>query len=433
VIKNRCSPISLVLFIAIGAFLICTVSAQAGGPSAAAGASSKGVTASVRPVQAAVGGLVGTFAINTDPDTCDPATDPSCASYDGCVKEAPDPDLNNPSCTANDVQLTEIVEGSLVVLPDLDGGIGCDGESDADDLQCPWGGDCVTFTATGHYVLTSQTRYDIGTFLALFPNSASQIGAKSGQCLKFAYTNADTVALDTDNCGDLDQATAGLAVGGTNIDFGPVTVPCVDDGEGNIVINHCESWSQRNNEIICTGSEDVLAGTGSKCNCGVLSGICIAVNSGNECITNVCKGACQPESGTGGTGTECFSNADCTVAGETCQNIVLVGEETVCPDLGECHEPSTCDEETGECSHVHSDEFTPCTITPAPPAGDCQAPDTCDAEGNCVDRFATGGVCRPAENECDAAEECDGTGPDCPADFCGPAVARPTPFCSNGT
>jgi hypothetical protein len=433
VIKNRCSPISLVLFIAIGAFLICTVSAQAGGPSAAAGASSNGMTASVRPVQAAVGGLVGTFAINTDPDNCDETTDPSCPFYDVCVKEAPEPDLNNPACTANDVQLTEIIEGSLEVLPDLDGGIGCDGDIDDEDpLQCPWGGDCVTFTATGHYVLTSQTRYDIGTFLALFPNSATQDGAKSGECLRFAYTNGDTVALDGDNCGDLDQATAGLAVGGTNIDFGPVTVPCVSDAEGNIVINHCETWSQRNNEIICNGSDDVQAGTGAKCNCGVLSGICIAVNSGNECITNVCEGTCQDEFGGSSTTppTPCASNADCTVEGETCKDIVIVGKETECPDLGECHEPSTCDPETGECSHVHSDEFTPCTISPPPPDGPCNAPDTCDDEGNCVDRFVTGGVCRVAGNECDAAEECDGTGPDCPADFCGPAVARTNLFCN---
>jgi hypothetical protein len=429
--KNRCSPITLVLFSAIGAFLICAAIAQA---AAAAGPVASNVTAAVRSVQPALSGPVGTFVINPFPDTCNAATDPSCAFYDVCVKEAPDPDLNNPSCTANDVQLTEIVEGSLEVLEDLDGGIGCDGESDADDTeQCPWGGDCVTFTATGHYVLTSQTRYDIGTFLALFPSGATQDGAKSGECLRFAYTNTDTVQLDTDSCGDLDQATAGLAAGGVNIDFGPVTVPCVDDGEGNIVINHCETWSQRNNEINCQGSDDVQAGTGSKCNCGVLSGICIAVNSENACITNVCRGACQPASGTGGSGTDCFSSADCTVEGETCQNIVLVGDETECPDLGECHEPSTCDPDTGECSHVHSDEFTPCTITPAPPAGACQAADTCDADGNCVDRFATGGVCRAAENECDAAESCDGTGPDCPADFCGPAVARPTPFCSNGT
>lgn len=379
-----------------------------------------------------ISGPVGTFAINPNPDSCSAATDPSCPFYDGCVAQAPAKDLKNPSCTANDVQLTELVEGSVEILADADGGVGCDGDVDNDDPQCPWGGDCVTFTATGHYVLTSQTRYDIGTFLALFPSSATQEGAKSGQCLRFGYTNTDSPQLDGDACGDLDQATAGLGVGGTNLAFGPVTVPCVADDDGNIIINHCETWSQNADEIACQGSDDILAGTGSKCNCGVLSGICIAVNSGNACITNVCRGACQPASGSGGSGADCTSTEDCTVQGETCQNIVLVGDQATCPDLGECHEPSTCDPETGECSHVHSDEGTSCTITPAPPGGVCQAADTCDAEGNCVDRFATSGVCRQAGNECDAAESCDGTGPGCPTDFCAAGTPeRVNPFTCN--
>jgi hypothetical protein len=63
VIKNRCSPVSLVLFVAIGAFLICAVSAQAAsGPSASAAASSNAVTAAVRSVQPAVSGL---FQVHT--------------------------------------------------------------------------------------------------------------------------------------------------------------------------------------------------------------------------------------------------------------------------------------------------------------------------------------------------------------------------------
>jgi hypothetical protein len=423
--KNRCSPITLVLFSAIGAFLICAAIAQA---ATAAGPASSPVTAAVRSVQPALSGPLGTFAINPFPDSCTASSDPSCPFYDVCVKEAPEPDLNNPACTANDVQLTEIVEGSVEVLADKDGGIGCDGDIDEDDPQCPWGGDCVTFTATGHYVLTSQTRYDIGTFLALFPSGATQDGAKSGECLRFAYTNSDTVQLDSDVCGDLDQDTAGLGVGGTNIDFGPVTVPCVADTQGNIVINHCETWSQRNNEINCQGSDDVQAGTGAKCNCGVLSGICIAVNSGNECITNVCKGACQPDSGTGGSGAECLNSDDCTVEGETCQNIVLVGEETECPAPAECFEQGTCDPETGVCSTPFSDAGTSCG-NPADPLLVCDADDSCDGSGTCVDRVQTGGnsvECRASDGSlCDPAEFCNGTDKTCPGDICLGGTSHP--------
>jgi hypothetical protein len=350
VIKIRCIPVSLVLFVAVAAFLAAPGSAEAGGPVAGAGSNQ---ISSPR-----VGG-VGTLAINPAPDTCNPATSPSCAFYDVCVKEAPANDLNNPSCSANDVQLTELVEGSLEVLPDLDGGIGCDGLADAADPQCPWGGDCVTFTAIGHYVLTSQTRYDIGTFLALFPSGVGQNGAVSGECLRFAYTNSDTVALDNDTCGDLDQAHGGVTTGGIDIAFGPVTVPCVADDNGNIVINHCETWSQRNNEIICNGADDVLAGTGSKCNCGVLSGICIAVNSGDACVANVCQGTCQNSTG-GGSGTECQSSADCTVTGETCRDITLVEQPVQCPDQSDtdCSNPDTCVD--GACQPNNESDGTPC-------------------------------------------------------------------------
>ena len=56
VIKNRCSPISLVLSMAVCAFLMCTVSAQAAA-SAAGAPGSNALTANVRAVQPAVSGL----------------------------------------------------------------------------------------------------------------------------------------------------------------------------------------------------------------------------------------------------------------------------------------------------------------------------------------------------------------------------------------
>jgi hypothetical protein len=269
--------------------------------------------------------------------------------------------LNHPSCTANDVKLTEIVEGSLQVLADLDGGIGCDGGSDAADPRCPSDGDCVTFTATGHYVLTTQARYDIGTFIET-DLDANGDGARSGTCLRFAYALADTTNLEAatnalDICGDLDQSHGGLPAG-IDIPFGPVTVPCIADAGANIVINHCETWAQRGAELDCRGSDDVRAGTGSKCNCGVLSGICIAVNSGDACITNVCEGTCQNSTG-GGSGTTCGSSADCT-APETCRDIALVGHPVGCADQtsGQCDNPDTC--VNGACQPNHVLDGTVC-------------------------------------------------------------------------
>src|SRR5262245_20530034 len=55
--------------------------------------------------------------------------------------------INNASCTANDVSLTEIVPGTLIIH-DADGG-------------CTSTSDTVTFSAIGRYMVTSSQRYDI--------------------------------------------------------------------------------------------------------------------------------------------------------------------------------------------------------------------------------------------------------------------------------
>ena len=61
--KTRCRPVPLILSVAIGAFLICSVSAQAGsGSGAGLAASSNGVNAAVRSVQPAVSGM---FQVHT--------------------------------------------------------------------------------------------------------------------------------------------------------------------------------------------------------------------------------------------------------------------------------------------------------------------------------------------------------------------------------
>src|SRR2546426_620723 len=71
VIKNRCSRVSLVLPIAVGAFLICALSVQADTPPGTGGVT---------------GGCVGNVA-----------------------------GLHNPSCTANDVRLTSIDPATVII------------------------------------------------------------------------------------------------------------------------------------------------------------------------------------------------------------------------------------------------------------------------------------------------------------------------------
>jgi hypothetical protein len=330
----------------------------------------------------------------------------------GCVGDVAH--LNNPSCTANDVRLTEIVSGSLVLF----GNCTTSGTLCEEDPDCPTGetcdgkgcttaaGDTVTFSATGKFV-AGPKRYDVGLYISTDDDSDGN-GARFGDCTRFSFHNGEgSPALpnfDNDNCGDVNASST------VEVPFGPVTIQCIDEKspgatindppvntpDGQADINHCETWAQRVNEIICQDSEDVKAGTGSKCFCGLLAGACIAIDDGSDCTRDVCQGTCQSSSG-GGSGTVCEDNGDCSASGETCQGITL--------------------------KHI-SDT----TVVCRPAAGDCDVPETCAADGSCpTDVLKDSSVeCRPsacgtATSCCDVAENCTGSSADCPGDGFKPA------------
>lgn len=79
-----------------------------------------------------------------------------------------------------------------------------------------------------------------------------------------------------------------------------------------------------------------------------------------------------------------------------------------------------------------SNSFVPVgTLCGAAPAGDCDTFDSCDAQGNCVNNYLNSStVCRVKQGECDLAENCTGSSPNCPTDSkesdgtsCGPAIS----------
>lgn len=390
----RCSPVSLVLLFAIGMFWIGATSVHASQPS---------------------------FS-------------------DGCVADVGG--INHPSCTANDVRLTSIVEGSLVLFGNCSGS----GDSCEEDADCPGTETCdgkgctadptdtVTFQAVGRFV-AGPTRYDVGLYISIDDDSDGN-GARFGQCSRFAFENGEgspaLATLDSDDCGDVNPNTT------YEVAFGPVTIFCVDDKspgatlddppldtpDGQADINHCETWAQRVNEIVCGDSEDVRAGTGSKCFCGLLAGACIAIDDGSDCTRDVCQGTCQNPSN-GGSLTVCEDNGDCPVAGETCQDITLrhIGDTSVVcrPSAGVCDVAENCAAD-GSCPN---DDFR---------TGECRASaGCCDPAENCTgtsadcpdDELLVGTVCRPSDgSKCDAPEVCDGSSPLCPADSC---AATPNP------
>jgi len=365
VIKNRCSHVSLILFIAVAVFLICPLSARADTPPGTVGVT---------------GGCVGNVG-----------------------------GLNNPSCTANDVKLTSIDPATVVIngpscdsVPDHCVGVSyvcqggttpgaactsthfcpgagatCDAKSCTVDADCGTGGKCVDtieFSATGVFTSGSAQRYDIGLYIAIDGDSAppgktAGDGAKFGQCTRFAFSNAQTNKnLDSDQCGDL-QISAN-----TSIPFGPVRIQCVDINpkDGLVDIYHCETWGNNDKEVPainqnCVETEDVEAGTGAKCFCGILAGACIAAPDGNACTTDVCLGTCSV------SGAACANNTECP-SGQTCTGIHLqhIDNSARCNDNNACT-TDTCDANNG-CVNtpISCSDSNACTT------------DTCDANNGCV-------------------------------------------------
>ena len=221
---------------------------------------------------------------------------------------------HNAGCTANDIQFTAIVPGTLSISNNT-----CVNDGDGNLSGT------VTFSATGRFVLTSQTRYDVGLYIdtngdpePAVDNKGTPDAARHGECTRFAFTNTEGVNAegvgDADGCGDLTQAIAAPPTG-RELPFGPVTIECVDkDDDGKVDIYHCETWSQNEDEINCTSSQSVRAGTSSKCNCGLLAGACIATPNDDPCLENICALRCSNNPATACTigGNQCTAPGFCT-------------------------------------------------------------------------------------------------------------------------
>lgn len=379
-IKNRCSPVSLVLSIAIGAFLIGAVSAQA----------EDGFT-------------------------------------NGCVANVIGKKAN---CTANDVRLTAVTGVPNITETCAEGPSYCVGGANAglvctDNTGCPGGVGCfnrMTFTATGQFTAGPQ-RYDVGVYIAT-DGDPNGDGARTGTCERFRFdtTDPNAINLDNDSCGDI------LANTTQEVAFGPVDVACIDtDGNGSVDIINCETWGNAIDEIpdgktACNEIEDVRAGTPSKCSCGLLP-ICIAIPDENTCDTEVCRFTCSATSD-----EVCTSDADCTGAGETCEERVVhvdVADGTVCgadPDpANPCDANRTC--VAGECTGTGVAPGPGTVLCRDSACGTatscCDVPEYCDGLTSVcpANGFATDShECRAQSGVCDVAESCDGTGANCPAD-----------------
>ncbi len=125
-IKNRCSPVSLVLFVAVCAFLICAVN-----------------------VQAQNTGIPG-----------------------GCVAE--EGNLNKANCTANDVRLTAVV-GKPTIFDECHGGTNAGGLCPNGDADCP-GGTCANSQQARSATTSASTLPQTATRFLLERKSGTERG-----------------------------------------------------------------------------------------------------------------------------------------------------------------------------------------------------------------------------------------------------------------
>jgi slime mold repeat-containing protein len=348
--------------------------------------SSRSQAAEKRPVQpvSAAASAPAAPAAAAAPRTASPTITPSKSAggiqpeappvNDGCVEEVAGFKV---VCTANDIQLTGIIDSSVVILDD----------------GCAFPGDTVTFTANGTISLTANERFDIGIYLSTDgdPNGDT---SESGSCQINTLNNAPAppfVDLDGDACGDIDN-TYKVPNAPLIQPIGPVTIQCIDsDGDGKADLPHCETWRQPGDNDTCNTGTDAPVGAPSKCNCGVLTSICIAVDDGNPCTIDFC----DPNTG------EVVHEAQ---PGKPC------GDQT---DT-DCDNPDVCDA-NGVCQPNPASSTTSCTGSSN--GGACDANDSCDGAGNCIDAFQPASTtCRPSAGQCDVAESCNGTSGSCPAD-----------------
>jgi hypothetical protein len=313
-------------------------------------------------------------------------------------------------CTAGDVRIA-----SLTILNLVDG---CGGVADTFTVQL-----------RAEYVAGANTRFDVGSWVALDGGNARAgscyrdylpppladlasynpctTGAPAGACVG-PYYDAEDPPGSGDECGDIDQGVS------TYYDLPTLTLPCVDNNGDGFVdpIGTCVAWDNQN-DVNCFSVNDALPGTGSKCNCE--------------------PAAVQPPIEVPPTG--CTTDAECS-DGNFCNGVELCddsqcvpGTPPNCDDQNVCTVDS-CNEQLDRCDNVPID----CDD------GDrCNGPETCDPDLGCQPgtplNCDDGNVCNGAET-CDPVDGCQpGTPLNCDdGNRCnGTETCSPTAGCQPGT
>ena len=271
----------------------------------------------------------------------------------------------NLNCTAQDVTLSQATNINI-----LTGGT-CDPVTGV--CKC-FAGQTVTFTADFRMVLTADTRYDTGFYIATDADP-NHDGARTGQCTANASLVGNTPAanfinLDAapDVCGDI-TGPVGAAHNPLFVNA-QVSTQCPTGAGQQLQLPFCTTWRQPGSNQTCLGTgngtttNDVFPGSPSKCNCGTLA---IGIFSEAASIT-VLKDALTPSiPETGGSAT--YSVTVKNTAGTLPLTLT-----------------SLTDDQYGDITHVQGD-VTATTCVPDGNAATCQVGGAIAAGGECSCTF----------------------------------------------
>jgi len=271
----------------------------------------------------------------------------------------------NLTCTAQDVTLSQATNINVITGGDCDPVTGV--------CRC-FAGQTVTFTADFKMVLTADTRYDVGFYLAT-DSDPNHDGAKTGQCTASASLAGNTPAgnfinLDAapDVCGDI-TGPLGAAHNPLFVSA-QVTTQCPTGAGQQLQLPFCTTWRQPGSNQVCLGTgngtttNDAFPGSPSKCNCGTLA---IGIFSEAASIT-VIKDALTPSvPETGGSAT---------------YNVTVKNTAGTLP----LTLASLTDDRYGDITHVHGD-VTATTCVPDGNTATCEAGASIAAGGECSCTF----------------------------------------------
>ena len=273
-------------------------------------------------------------------------------------------------------------------------GTACD-----DGDVCNIGETCQSGTCTGGSAADCAS---LDTFCADY--ECDPAGAE-GNCDVMTPQNEGTACDDGDVCNIGETCQSGTCTGGSAADCASLDTFCAD--------YECDpAGAEGNCDVMTPQNEGTACDDGDVCNIG------------ETCQSGTCTGGSAPDCSA--AGDQC-NDASCDPAGAegNCDTITPVADGTDCDDDKFCTETDTCQGGicvgTGDpcaplvCDEVEDVCIPECTNDDQCDRGDCSN-DWCEA-GICYHNLVAAGTeCRAAVDDCDVAEECDGSSNVCPAD-----------------